>query len=206
LLPGKSNYFIGNDRSKWHSGIPQFSRVQYKSVYPASIWFSTASKANWNTTSKSLQAPIPRRPNCSLMARLNSNLQDGDLILTSADEGGLRLQAPQIYQRDGDRRQPVAGHFVLRGRDRVGFEIGPYDRSRELVIDPVLEFASYFGGIGSQTSPSVAVNGDGNIYLAGTTTSSAGFPTTIGTLLPPSTLPNIFVAKITPSSHRWSST
>ncbi len=33
-LPGKSNYFIGNDRSKWRRGIPQFGGVEYQSVYP----------------------------------------------------------------------------------------------------------------------------------------------------------------------------
>jgi hypothetical protein len=200
LLPGKSNYFIGNDRSKWHSGIPQFSRVQYKSVYPGIDLVFYGKQGQLEYDFQVAPGADPAQAELQFDGATELNLQDGDLILTSADEGGLRLQAPQIYQRDGDRRQPVAGHFVLRGRDRVGFEIGPYDRSRELVIDPVLEFASYFGGIGSQTSPSVAVNGDGNIYLAGTTTSSAGFPTTIGTLLPPSTLPNIFVAKITPSS------
>jgi hypothetical protein len=34
LLPGKSNYFIGDDRSKWRSNIPQFARVSYEEVYP----------------------------------------------------------------------------------------------------------------------------------------------------------------------------
>jgi hypothetical protein len=33
-LPGKSNYFVGNDASKWRVGVPHFSRVQYKDVYP----------------------------------------------------------------------------------------------------------------------------------------------------------------------------
>src|SRR5881275_3237430 len=34
LLPGKSNYFIGNDPAKWHRDIPQFARVRYENVYP----------------------------------------------------------------------------------------------------------------------------------------------------------------------------
>jgi hypothetical protein len=34
LLPGTSNYFIGNDPKQWHRGIPQFAGVQYRSVYP----------------------------------------------------------------------------------------------------------------------------------------------------------------------------
>src|ERR1700684_1161312 len=33
-LPGRSNYFIGNDRSRWRSDVPQFARVSYRDVYP----------------------------------------------------------------------------------------------------------------------------------------------------------------------------
>ena len=33
-LPGKSNYFIGNDRTKWRTDIPNYGRVRYHDVYP----------------------------------------------------------------------------------------------------------------------------------------------------------------------------
>src|SRR5260370_8637649 len=34
LLPGKSNYFLGNNPSKWHSDVPHYARVSYQDVYP----------------------------------------------------------------------------------------------------------------------------------------------------------------------------
>jgi uncharacterized repeat protein (TIGR01451 family) len=109
----------------------------------------------------------------------------------------------------GDRQKPVAGHFVLRGADRVGFEVGAYDHSRELIIDPVLDFSSYFGGSGSETSPSIAVNGNGNLYIVGTTTSPqtsfTDYNVTSHTSIPstlsitPTGPSHIFVAEINPS-------
>ena len=33
-LPGKSNYFIGNDPSKWRTNVPTYAKVRYESVYP----------------------------------------------------------------------------------------------------------------------------------------------------------------------------
>ena len=33
-LPGKSNYFIGNDPKKWRTSIPHFAKVKYQDVYP----------------------------------------------------------------------------------------------------------------------------------------------------------------------------
>ena len=50
-LPGKVNYFIGNDQTKWRTNIPTYKRVEYKDVYPGISWSSTAISANWNMTS-----------------------------------------------------------------------------------------------------------------------------------------------------------
>jgi len=199
LLPGKSNYIIGNDPHRWHSGIPQFAGVHYADVYPGVDLIFYGNQGHLEYDFKVAPGADPSRAEMQFDGASKVELSGGDVILTDKNEGGLRLQAPNIYQRDGDRRQPVAGRFILRAANRVGFEIGPYDHSRELIIDPVLRFSSYFGGGGSVTSPSVAVNGDGNIYLVGSTTSSSGFPLngTASTQIGPGA--NIFVAKILPS-------
>jgi hypothetical protein len=33
-LPGRSNYFIGNDPAKWHTDVPHYGRVRYRNLYP----------------------------------------------------------------------------------------------------------------------------------------------------------------------------
>src|ERR1022692_913181 len=198
-LPGKSNYLIGNDPHKWHRGIPQFAGVHYESVYPGVDLVFYGNQGHLEYDFRVAPGADPSRAELQFDGATKLELNGGDLILTGKNDGGLRLQAPQIYQRDGDRHRSVAGRFVLRATNRVGFEIGAYDRSRELIIDPTLSFSTYFGGSGSETSPSVAVNGDGFIYLVGSTNSSAGFP--LGGVSPTQFGPaaNIFVAKINPA-------
>jgi uncharacterized repeat protein (TIGR01451 family) len=215
-LPGKSNYLIGNDPHKWHSDIPQFGGVRYASVYPGIDLIFYGNQGRLEYDFRVAPGADPSQAELQFDGASKLELSGGDLILTGEDAGGLRLQAPQVYQRDGDRHKPVAGHFVLRAANRVGFEIGPYDRSRELIIDPVLVFSTYFGGTGTETSPSVAVNGNGNIYIVGTTQGSPvntsttpptnSFPPTSSLTLIPSTLSltttspsHIFVAEINPS-------
>jgi uncharacterized repeat protein (TIGR01451 family) len=209
-LPGKSNYLIGNDPHKWHRGIPQFGGVRYASVYPGIDLIFYGNQGHLEFDLRVAPGADPSQAELQFDGASKLELSGGDLILTGEDAGGLRLQAPQVYQRDGDRHQPVAGRFVLRAANRVGFEIGPYDRSRELIIDPVPVFSTYFGGTGTETSPSVAVNGDGNIYIVGSTQGSPAdtFPdaaTTTQTLIPSTlsltaaTPSHIFVAKINPS-------
>ena len=207
-LPGKSNYIIGNDPHKWHTGIPQFAGVHYASVYPGIDLVFYGNQGHLEYDFQVAPGADPSQAELQFDGASKLELSGGDLILTGKDEGGLRLQAPQVYQRDGDRHVPVAGRFVLRAVNRVGFEIGPYDRGRELIIDPQLDFSTYFGGSGSETSPSVAVNGDGFIYLVGSTQGSpeSSFPPAAAqTLIPPtlsltsSSPSHIFVAKINPS-------
>jgi uncharacterized repeat protein (TIGR01451 family) len=216
-LPGQSNYFIGNDPRKWHSGIPQFAGVHYESVYPGINLVFYGNQGHLEYDFRVAPGADPSQAELQFDGATKLELSGGDLILTGListgkgkdkDDVGLRLQAPQIYQRDGDRHHPVAGRFVLRAANRVGFEIGPYDRGRELIIDPALNFSTYFGGSGSETSPSVAVNGDGSIYLVGTTQGSPAnsFPPAATQTLIPTTLSltsaslsHIFVAKISPS-------
>ncbi|MGA9544037.1 MAG: SBBP repeat-containing protein [Candidatus Sulfotelmatobacter sp.] len=214
-LPGKSNYMIGNDPQKWHSGIPQFGGVHYASVYPGIdlVFYGNQGHLEYDFR----VAPGANASQAELefdgTSKLKLKVSGGDLILTSKNDGGLRLRAPQVYQRDGDRHVPVTGRFVLRAANRVGFEIGTYDRSRELIIDPLLDFSTYFGGTGTETSPSVAVNGNGDIYIVGTTQGSpaSSFPNGPPTgpasqTFIPSTLSltttspsHIFVAEINPS-------
>jgi hypothetical protein len=124
-LPGKSNYFIGNNPSKWHRDIPQFARVRYEGVYPGvdlvyygnqgqlEYDFEVAAGADPKTIAFQFQGP--QRPH------LDSN---GDLVLAT-DGGQVRLKAPRIYQSgrgqsDSNGQQPVAGRFVVRHDNKVG--------------------------------------------------------------------------------------
>ncbi|MFZ1010861.1 MAG: SBBP repeat-containing protein [Candidatus Sulfotelmatobacter sp.] len=208
-LPGKTNYLLGNDPHKWHTGVAQFAGVHYKSVYPGIDLVFYGNQGRLEYDFQVAPGADPAQAELQFDGAAKLELTDGDLILAGNEgEGRVRLRKPRIYQNAGDHQQPVDSRFVLRASNRVGFEVGSYDRSRELVIDPLLEFSTYFGGSGSETAPAVAVNGDGFIYIAGTTQGSpeTSFPVaTAQTLIPvglsltSSSPSHIFVAKIDPT-------
>ena len=134
------------------------------------------------------------------MARSALNSIDGTLVIKS-DGGDVRLEVPRVYQEVGGHQQSVEGKFVLRAANRVGFAIGTYDHSRELVIDPILKYSTYFGGSGDEHATSIAVDNVGDIYLAGSTT-SANLPTVTGvdqTALVGTQ--NVYIAKINIGSN-----
>jgi uncharacterized repeat protein (TIGR01451 family) len=194
-LPGKSNYFIGNDPIKWRRGVPQFARVRYENVYRGINLVFYGNQGRLEYDFQVAPGSDPAQAELEFHGAKQLELKDGALLIKS-EGGSVQLGAPRVYQEIAGRQQAVEGSFVLRGADRAGFTVGAYDHSRELIIDPTLTFATYFGGSGDEHASSVAVDGSFNIYLAGSTTSpnlpAAGVQPTLGGAQ------NVYVAKITP--------
>ncbi|MCU1239167.1 MAG: uncharacterized protein JWP63_7134, partial [Candidatus Solibacter sp.] len=93
-------------------------------------------------------------------------IDGGELVVD-----GMRHQQPAVYQEAGGARRYVVASYRLRGGE-VSFELGDYDRTLPLIIDPVLTYATYAGGSGAETGNAVAVDTTGNAYLAGGTDST----------------------------------
>ena len=196
-LAGVTNYFLGNSPSHWRPAVPQFARVRYENIYPGINLVFYGNQGHLEYDFQIAPGADPDRAELEFDGAKQLELKDGDLVI-HGESGSLRLAAPAVYQTANGLRQAIAANFVLRGRNRAGFAIGAYDRSRELVIDPILSFSTYFGGSGDELNTFVAIDGSGNIYLAGSTT-SPNLPVSSGVFQ--STLngtQNVFIAKITP--------
>ena len=195
LLPGKSNYFIGNDPAKWRTAVPQFARVRYNAVYTGIdlVFYGNQGRLEYDFQVK--PGSDPEQAELEFNGAKQLELKDGNLVIRG-ETGSVQLGAPYVYQEVAGRKQPVEGSFVLRGAKRAGFAIGDYDHSRELIIDPTLNFSTYFGGSGDEHATSVAVDGSLNIYLAGSTTSPNLPATGIQTTL--NGAQNVYIAKISP--------
>jgi uncharacterized repeat protein (TIGR01451 family) len=198
LLPGKSNYLLGNDPAKWKREIPQFARVRYENVYPGVnlVFYGNQGRVEYDF--QVAPGADPNRAELEFDGAKRLAVQDGALVVTG-ENGRVRFDAPRVYQEIAGQQQPIEGSFVLRGAHRAGFSIGAYDHSRELVIDPILVFSTYFGGSGDELSNYVAIDQSFNVYLAGSTNSgSLATPGTFQTTL--NGTRNVYIAKITPSS------
>lgn len=174
-LPGTSNYFIGNDESAWRRNMPHYARIEYREVYPGITWALYGRE-------ESLEYDFIIQPGASatsiLMEYKGANRvalsANGDLVVT-LPHGELIQSKPHAYQIVNSRRIEVASRFEIRGGNGVGFVTGKYDDRYPLVIDPVIQFSTYFGGTGRDTAYAVAVDATGNIYVAGST-ASPNFP------------------------------
>ncbi|HKT89786.1 MAG TPA: SBBP repeat-containing protein, partial [Candidatus Sulfotelmatobacter sp.] len=197
-LPGKSNYILGNNPAKWRNGVPQFARVRYEKVYPGIDLVFYGNQGRLEYDFQVAPGADPTQAEIEFNGAKQLAVENGALVIKS-DGQSVRLEAPRVYQEIAGQKQAVEGSFVLRGANRAGFSIGNYDRSRELIIDPILNFSTYFGGSGDEHSTFVAVDGSLNIYITGSTT-SPNLPPAGGTVFQPALAgpQNVYVAKITP--------
>ena len=209
LLLGKSNYFIGNDPSKWQRDVPQYAGVRFRGVYPGIDLVYHGNQGRLEYDFEIAPGAEPSRVAMRFDGATNTRISDtGDLVL-SLPGGDVVMHAPRAYQRSGAKEELVASGFALND-GTVSFVVGNYDRSRTLVIDPILSYSTYLGGSGNEACtlilgvtdpisgcPAVAVDPASNAYIAGST-ESTNFPIPVGSSPFQGTLngtANIFIAK-----------
>jgi len=171
-LPGRSNYLIGADPEKWQTGVRHYARVQYKDIYPGVdlIYYGNQRQLEYDL----VVAPGANPGVIKLGYEGAGQVQvdsTGELVLATA-EGELRQHQPVIYQEVNGSRLAVAGRYTLTGPQSVGFELGDYDQSKPLVIDPVLSYSTYISGFGDDFTNNIAIDGSGNTYITGSTDST----------------------------------
>lgn len=180
-LPGKSNYFIGNDSRNWQTNVPLYAKIQYGGIYPGvnMIYYDNQRQLEYDF----VVAPGSNYKYIRLAFKGAEKLEvnsEGDLMLYSVG-GVVRQRKPFIYQEVNGIKQEVVGGYKIRGKHEVGFDIPTYDASKPLVIDPVLVYSTYLGGSSFDSALGIAVDGSGNTYITGIT-GSTDFPTSANSL------------------------
>jgi hypothetical protein len=185
-LPGKTNYLIGNDSTKWRTGIPNYAKVKYANVYRGVdlVYYGNQRQLEFDLVVQPGGDPNAVRLDFRVgvngkqtALRINDK---GDLVV-----GEVIFHKPVVYQPATNHETPVThkelidGKFLLTGAHEVQFQIAAYDRSKPLVIDPTLTYSTYLGGSGDNIGRSIAVDASGNAYVTGITTST-NFPITPG--------------------------
>jgi hypothetical protein len=203
-LPGRVNYFIGNDSSRWLTGLPTYASILYEQLYPGiDLRYEGEQSTLKGTYTLAPQADPDRiRWRYQGATALQVDENSGDLLLTLADESILVEKAPSAWQVQNGARMSVAAGYALNADGSIGFALGSYEPNLPLTIDPLLIYSTYLGGSAFDSAKSVAVDFAGNAYITGVT-HSTNFPTQTaynGTLQGGV---DAFVVKINPSGSAF---
>ena len=163
-LPATTNYMVG-PRSQWRTGIANFARVRYQGVYPGIdvVYYGNQNQLEYDFVLAPGANPDAIRLNFKGDVKV-SLTPAGDLALDSNDSQILQ-KAPVIYQ---DKR-PIKGRYTLLAHNQVGFRLARYDRTRPLVIDPILVYCTYMGSSGADRVTAMKMGPKGQLYITGST-------------------------------------
>jgi hypothetical protein len=179
---GVSNYYRGDMRVE---GIRHYSRVRASSVLPGIdvVYYGTGRQIEYdfivspgaNPSSIWVRFAGAGKPKVD---------RNGDLVVMAGGET-LYQRKPRAWQQRNGEKRDVACRYTVRKGGEVGLVLGDYDRSAELVIDPVISYSTYLGGSsGTDRIKGVAVDASGSAYVVGST-SSLDFPTFSGAVRTP---------------------
>jgi hypothetical protein len=201
-LPGKTNYLIGNDRSKWHTDIPSYAEVRYQGIYPGVdvLFYGRDQRLEYDfvvapgADAKAIALSISGARKLEIDSR-------GDVLMSVAG-AKVALRKPLIYQEVNGERREIAGNYAIGSDRRIHFAVAEYDHTQPLTIDPILDYSTFLGGSGTfgDLATGLALDASGNAYLVGATTST-DFPQVNAESTPPGDIAaegTAFVAELGP--------
>lgn len=197
-LKTHTNYFAGNDGSRWQSNIRNYGRVKMEQVYPRIdlLYYGNQRELEYDFVvnpggdPKLIRLSFPE----ARSIRLDKS---GDLIIRTK-QNEIKQHKPIVYQEsENGKRDLISGRFLVSKGKEVGFEVDTYDVDKPLVIDPTLVYSSFLGGSGYDDICGIAVDREGNSYLTGST-GSMDFPVVSASFQTekPSGHRDVFVAKM----------
>lgn len=183
--PGVTNYYLGRDRSQWRLGVKSFGKLRAQSVYPGVdvVYYGDHRRLEFDFVVAPKADPSAIALSFSGMDKLYKDA-GGDLV---AEVGGqpVRFAKPYAYQQVDGASKAVAADYVLSAGGKVHLHLGDYDRNAELIVDPVVTYATYLGGTGTDVGNGIVVDSTGAAYVTGQTCSPT-FPISATANLPAS--------------------
>jgi gliding motility-associated-like protein len=174
-----NNYILGNDASKWASNVNMYKRIKYQNMYDGIDILASSEDVKFkydiivhpNANANSIQIQYS-----GLLPKL---LKNGNLELNI---GFTKLQelAPYCYQIIEGEKHVIESNYKLSQNGILGYNFPHgYNKNYDLIVDPVLVFATYSTSTTSTFGFSATYDNSGNLY-AGGECFNIGWPATLG--------------------------
>jgi len=179
-LPGVSNFFIGNDRSRWKIDVPGYRQVHYQGLYDGVAIRFREQDGKLEYDVELAPGADPGRVVIACEGSRSLTLDDSGTLLIHTAVGTLRQRPPTTWQvLSSGKRKPILCRYRILSKHRYGFTVPAHEPALALVIDPGLEWSTYLGGSRYEFATDVAVDANSVVTLCGQTQSS-NFPIRTG--------------------------
>jgi len=169
------SYFTGNNPDNWQTNLPTYNFINLGELYPG---ITVKLRATGSNIEKLFFVNPGANPNDIQIRILGADGltidEEGNLVINSDGFPDVSMSQPIAFQENNN----IEVQYQVK-ENTYGFTIGNYDHNKQLTIDPTLQYSTYLGGYNTDNGNDIAVDGDGNAYITGST-NSLDFPTTPG--------------------------
>lgn len=178
-LPGRHNFFLGQDGERWLRGVPSFERIRYSEAWPGIDLVAREGDGAFEYDLELAAGADLAAARIEVSGGLGLQLEDGALVI-STGLGELRQAAPVSWCVSAEgNKTPVESRFVLLDERTFGFEVEGLPSDQSLVVDPGFEWSTYLGAFDEDIAEDVEFTSGGDVVVTGTTWSYE-FPVTRG--------------------------
>ena len=134
-LPDKRHYFIGSDRTRWATNVTAYSAVEYRDIYGGvDMIYRDSDTLEYDFVVHPGSDPRSIRFRFDGAAGVG---RDGELLVRT-QHTEIHHHRPIAYQIVDGAKRTVDARFEAFNEDEIGFEVGDYDTSKTLILDPVV--------------------------------------------------------------------
>jgi hypothetical protein len=172
-----NNYFRGSDPEGWHTDVPNYREIVYRELWDGIDLVYRLKDGNVKYDLILNPGADPDDIRFKVFGHESLSIsRSGDLVF-GTDYWDIFDSGLYAYQGD----ESIDCFFRLMGEGEYGFSLGAYDTGKVLVVDPILDYSSFFGGANSDECLHFDLDDKGDIYLTGLTNNGTpNFPTTTG--------------------------
>lgn len=177
LADSYENYFIGSDSSHWASRCRLFGTVEYRDLYPGIDMRVYSAEQAFKYEFIVSPGSSPNAIAMAFDSISSIRLADSNLVVTTT-AGGWTEYRPYVYQDTEKGRNRIPASFRLSD-SLVTIDIGSYDTTLPLIVDPYLVFSTYTGSTADNWGTTAAFDSYKNVYTAGLVFGN-GYPSSLG--------------------------
>jgi hypothetical protein len=166
----RSNYFLGNKPNQWQTSVPSYKSLIYHDIYPGI-------DLRYHANGRQMEYDFVVSPGADY-SKIGIRYKDaeslaigssGELVIKIPD-GEIVEKPPDVFQYLNGQKVSIECRFSLIDDRSFGFAVeGKYSPANELIIDPVLVYSSYLGGLDYDGVWDIAVDEEGAAYITGVT-------------------------------------